>query len=108
MEKPLQIIIKQAALDDLEIQYRYYAENYSVAYAEKFRLEFFKQVKNILPNPKHFSGCRFLPTKNNIYRNIVWGNYLIIFKIRKTAIEVLVLHHTKQHPKKIKSARKIK
>ena len=108
MEKPLQIIIKQSALDDLEVQYHFYAENYSLDYAEKFRLDFFKEIRKILPNPLKFSECRFLPTKNKVYRNIVWNNYLIIFKIKKTSVDVLLLHHTKQHPKKLKAARRVK
>jgi plasmid stabilization system protein ParE len=108
MEKPLQIIIKQSALNDLEEQYHFYAENYSLDFAEKFRTSFFNEIKTILPNPLKFSECRFLPTKNKVYRNIVWDNYLIIFKLKKSSVDVLVLHHTKQHPKKLKAARRIK
>lgn len=105
MEKQLQVIVKESALNDLAGQYEYYAENYSVRYAEKFRLAFFEQVKSILPQPLHYPECRFLPTKTHSYRNIVWGNYLIVYKVKARSIEVLVLFHTKLNPKKLKKAR---
>ena len=108
MEKQIQVVIKDAALKELAAQYDYYANNYSIRYAEKFRLEFFQQVKSILPQPLHYPECRFLPTKNQVYRNIVWGNYLIVYKVKKHTVEVLVLFHTKQHQKKLSKARRIK
>jgi len=63
MEKQLQIIIRESALNDLEEECRYLAENYSVDYAEKFRLMFFSEVKTILPHPEKYPECRFLRTK---------------------------------------------
>lgn len=109
MEKQgYEIIIKAQARIDILNHYTYYAENYSVRYAERFLNGFIKQVETILPliwtNPE----CRFLPTKNNIYRNIVWGDYLIVYKILKKEIWVVGVFHTKQKPSKIKSYRKVK
>lgn len=108
MEKPLQIVIKESALNDLEQEYEYYATHYSPDYAEKFRSSFFEQVKTILPHALKYPECRYLPTKNQIYRNIIWKNYLIIYKTKRTVAEVLVLFHTKQHPRKFKAVRKLK
>ena len=108
MEKQLQIIIRESALIDLEKECKYLAENYSVDYAEKFRLAFFEEIKTILPHPVIYPECRFLKTKGRIYRNIIWGNYLIIYKIKGHHIEILVLFHTKQHPKKLKRARRMR
>ncbi|HXH19042.1 MAG TPA: type II toxin-antitoxin system RelE/ParE family toxin [Chitinophagales bacterium] len=103
-----EIVIKEYALDQLQQEYYYYAENYSLDYAEKFRLEFFKRVSKILPLHLSHPECRFLPTKNHIYRNIVWGNYLIVYKVKKKVIEVLCLFHSKQNPKKLKRLRRLK
>jgi plasmid stabilization system protein ParE len=103
MEKQIQIIVKEAALNDLEKECLYIAENYSIDYSEKFRLAFFAQIKTILPNPLKYPECRFLPTKSKIYRNIIWRNYLIVFKVKQFSIEVLVLFHTKQRPSKLKA-----
>lgn len=103
-----EIVIKKSALADLEKEYDYYATQYSLKYAETFRSDFFNIVRGISYQPLRFPECRFLPTKRKIFRSITWNNYLIIFKLKKNLIEVLVLFHTKQHPVKIKTARKSK
>jgi|GEM_PF-919546 plasmid stabilization system protein ParE len=106
MEKQIQIIVKEAALNDLEKECLHLAENYSVRYSEKFRLAFFEQIITILPNPLKYPECRFLPTKRKMYRNIIWQNYLIVYKVKKAVIEVLILFHTKQRPAKLKAIKK--
>jgi plasmid stabilization system protein ParE len=102
------IVVSEYVKADLEKEYFYYAERYSVSAAEKLRLGFNEQLLTLLPNPYIYPECRFLPTKTQIYRNIIWGNYLIIYKIRRDVIEVLSLFHTKQRPSKIKLTRKRK
>ncbi|MCW5908158.1 MAG: type II toxin-antitoxin system RelE/ParE family toxin [Chitinophagales bacterium] len=104
MEK-VRIEISEFAEAELKAEYLFYYEHYSSRYAERFRTDFYKQVAAILPHPEKFPECRFLSTKGKIYRNIIWGNYLIIFRIRAQAIQVLTLFHTKQHPSKIKQTR---
>jgi hypothetical protein len=99
---------KSACLLELEAEVDHFCINYSIDYADKFRLAFFEEVSQIQLNPYIYPECRFLPTKSQMYRNIVWGNYLIIYKIRKGVIEVLSLFHTKQKPSKIKIIKKIR
>ena len=109
MEKQVyEIEIKQRAREDVKNQYEYFSENYSEKYAERFLEEFIEQTERILPFVWVYPECLFLPTKNHIYRNIVWGNYLIIYKILKKQIWVVGLFHTKQNPQKIKSYRRVK
>ncbi len=72
------------------------------------KTDFMLKVDSILPNPYIYPECRFLPTKTQIYRNIIWGNYLIIYKVKKDIVEVLSVFHTKQKPSKIKLVRKKK
>lgn len=102
------IVIKEKAEQDLINAIDHYAVNYSVRYALKFREEFYQVVETALPFVWGNPECRFLPTKNHIYRNIVWGNYLIIYKILKKEIWIVGLFHTKQDPAKIKSYKKVK
>ena len=52
--------------------------------------------------------CRHLETKSKIYRNIIIGSYLIIYRIKAQKIEVLRAFHGSRSPKTIKSSRKIK
>ncbi|HBI00841.1 MAG TPA: type II toxin-antitoxin system RelE/ParE family toxin [Flavobacterium sp.] len=52
--------------------------------------------------------CRHLETKTKIYRNIILGSYLIIYRIRANKIEVLRAFHGSRSPKIIKQVRKIK
>lgn len=42
MEKPKELVIKTAALDQLQEEYLYYRDYVSVNFAEKFRLNFFR------------------------------------------------------------------
>jgi plasmid stabilization system protein ParE len=89
----------------MEQEYMYYAYEYSPEAAETLRLSFNQVIRTILPNPCIYPECRFLPTKTQIYRNIIWGNYLIIYRIRRDSVEVLSLFHTKQKPAKARQVR---
>jgi hypothetical protein len=108
METKIEIVIKEFALFQLEEEYNYYFYEYSEKYADNFYNSFFEKIENIEPYHLSYPECRFLKTKTKKYRNIVWNNYLIIFKINKNLIEVLSLFHTKQNPTKLKSIRRIK
>jgi plasmid stabilization system protein ParE len=102
------LILSEGVISDLEDEYHFYADNYSLEAAERLRIGFTHEVLKILPNPYIYPECRFLPTKTQIYRNIVWNNYLIIYKIKKESVEVLSLFHTKQKPSKLRLAKRRK
>ncbi|MCW3125371.1 MAG: type toxin-antitoxin system RelE/ParE family toxin [Bacteroidetes bacterium] len=102
------LVVGELVQNDLEQEYIYYADNYSIEAAERLRIGFNSEILKILPNPYIFPECRFLPTKTQIYRNIVWGNYLIIYKIKRDSVEVLSLFHSKQKPSRIKMAKRRK
>ena len=105
MEK-WQIEISEFVEAELDAECKYFEEHYSEKYAKQFWREFYEQINSILPDPLKYAECRFLPTKKKIYRNIVWGNYLIIFRTKSSLVQVLTLFHTKQHPNKIKQTRR--
>ncbi|MFB2118237.1 type II toxin-antitoxin system RelE/ParE family toxin [Parapedobacter sp. 2B3] len=52
--------------------------------------------------------CRFLRTKGKIYRNLIHGNYLVIYRITTERIEVLNVIHGSRSVSTIKSSRKIR
>ena len=81
-------------------------------FGEKAAFYFYEDLKlmvrnletNYLVNPE----CRHLETKTKIYRNIILGSYLIIYRIRTNKIEVLRAFHGSRSPKIIKQVRKVK
>lgn len=103
-----EVIITEHALQTVRDEFEYLKENVSPEFAYKFRDEFPKQVEAILPFYLKHSECRFLPARNKIYRNLVWGNYLIIYKLLEKEILILGIFHTNQNSKKLKSFRRIK
>ncbi len=52
--------------------------------------------------------CRHLETKTKIYRNIILGSYLIIYRITPNRIEVLRAFHGSRSPKIIAQTRSLK
>jgi toxin ParE1/3/4 len=52
--------------------------------------------------------CKHLPSKGKIYRNIIFGKYLVIYRITPNKVEVLALLHSSRSVKKIKATRSIK
>lgn len=52
--------------------------------------------------------CRHLTTKSQMYRNIILGSYLIIYRITPTQIEVLKAISSLMSISEIRTARKIK
>ena len=103
-----ELVITEHALQTVRDEFEYLKENISTEFAHKLRDSFPVQVELILPFYLKHSECRFLPTKNKIYRNLIWGNYLIIYKILEKEILVLVIFHSNQNLKKLKSFRRIK
>lgn len=104
----MEIVITEHALHTVQSEFNYLKEFASEKVAQQFKTKFVEQVESILPFYLSHPECRFIPTKNKIYRNIVWGNFLLVYKILKNEILVLGIFHSKQHPKKLKSYRKIK
>ncbi|MBC8045969.1 MAG: type II toxin-antitoxin system RelE/ParE family toxin [Fimbriimonadaceae bacterium] len=109
MGKERKLIIKEAAWKDLENELEYLTENYSKTYALKFAVEFVDIVETIPVDYLHHPENRYLRTKNQVYRNIIWKkNYWIVYKIKPNTLEVLSLFHTKRNPKIIKKVKRIR
>lgn len=109
MEKKVRQVIRSKHLDfdTLEI-YHYGVETFGEEFAKLF-LEELKHSINGLSYQFHLNPeCRHLETKTQIYRNIILGKYLIIYRIRANKIEVLRALNGSQSPKIIKAIKKIK
>ncbi|MFN8322126.1 MAG: type II toxin-antitoxin system RelE/ParE family toxin [Chitinophagales bacterium] len=104
----MEIAITPHALLTVHTEFTYLKEFATERAARKFKNGFVEKVDSILPQYLAYPECRFLPTKNNIYRNIIWGNYLIIYKVLKKEVLVLGVFHSKQNPAKLKAYRKVK
>ncbi|TRX40360.1 type II toxin-antitoxin system RelE/ParE family toxin [Flavobacterium restrictum] len=81
-------------------------------FGEKAAISFFEELLLITANVEtHYllhPECRHLETKTKKYRNIIFGSYLIIYRITPHRIEVLRAFHGSRSPKSIKESRKIK
>lgn len=87
--------------------YIFGVENFGLHQAEKYQ-EIINQSLASLPKRfKTYPECRFLPSKNKIYRNIVLDAHLIIFKVTKSRIEVLDIIHKASSIKKIRQTKKV-
>ena len=81
-------------------------------FGEKAALSFFDELlmdtQNLESRYLLHPECRHLETKTKKYRNIIFGSYLIIYRITPHRIEVLRAFHGSRSPKSIKETRSIK
>ena len=107
--RKLKVEVSQQFAEDLKNIFRYGLETFGLAVA----LSFYKNIERLVGNLEvqyyMYPECRFLVTKNKIYRNIILESYLIIYRISPVKIEVLrVFHSSICTTSRIRSVRKIK
>lgn len=93
---------------DLIDIYEYGLAEFGERLASEFISEIYKYIERLETEYLLHSECRHLETKTKIYRNIILGSYLIIYRIRANRIEVLRAFHGSHSPKILKTAKKIK
>jgi plasmid stabilization system protein ParE len=93
---------------DIISLYTYGEEVFGTIAAKSFIADIYSRIWSLDRMYLLHSQCRHLPTKNKIYRNIILGSYLIIYKITNDGIEVLRILHSHSSIRKIKSSRQIK
>ena len=95
-------------LNDIQDIFEYgestFGEKAAFYFYEDLKLKVRDLETNYLVHPE----CRHLETKTKIYRNIILGSYLIIYRIKTNKIEVLRAFHGSRSPKIIKQVRKVK
>lgn len=80
----------QQAADDLESITIFIAKD-SVHYASLFAVDIIDAVERLDTFPR---AGRIVPEKNNpSIREIIFGNYRIIYRLKKGAVEILTIYH---------------
>ena len=93
---------------DIQDIYEYGEVTFGIRLADSFFDTILSDVEKLETQYLLHPECRHLETKTKIYRNIILGSYLIIYRIRANKIEVLRAFHGSRSPKTIKTVRKVK
>jgi plasmid stabilization system protein ParE len=109
MEKVIKKVIYSFTFyEDLKSIYSYGLETFGFDLAEIFQEKILHASNGLSYMFLIYPECRHLETKTQIYRNIILGKYLIIYRVKSNKIEVLRALHGSQNPKIIKAIKKIK
>ena len=109
MESRKKEVIKSSFyFNDIQDIYEYGEATFGLKLADLFFDSILNDVEQLETQYLLHPECRHLETKTNIYRNIILGSYLIIYRIRANQIQVLRAFHGSRSPKTIKQVRKIK
>ena len=110
MEIKVREVITSELFDYVDIPSIFYygMETFGIKLADSFIEEIYFRIEKLETQYLLHPECRHLETKTKIYRNIILGSYLIIYRIRANKIEVLRAFHGSRSPKAIKTVRKVK
>jgi toxin ParE1/3/4 len=84
-----EVVISSIAIESLERIYEYGIETFAYNAATIFIDELYNRIDQLSTEYQVHPECPFLITKKHIYRNIIHGNYLIIYRIALKRKEVL-------------------
>jgi toxin ParE1/3/4 len=104
----LPVVVSDEALIGLEQIYLYGIETFAYAAATVFIEELIVKMESLSTGYLLHPQCRHLPTKSKMYRNVIFGSYLIIYRITPGEIEVLNVLHGSRSVSAIKASRKVK
>lgn len=110
MESKVREVVTSEIFDYVDIPSIFYygMETFGIKLADSFIEEIHLRVENLETQYLLHPECRHLETKTQIYRNIILGSYLIIYRIKSKRIEVLRAFHGSRSPRIIKEVRKVK
>ena len=103
-----EVVVSHAFNDDITKVYSYGEELFGTVAAKSFVSDIFRRIRHLDDSWRLHPECRHLPTEDKRYRNIILGNYLIIYRIKKESILVLRILHSHSSITKIKKSRSIK
>jgi toxin ParE1/3/4 len=104
---PLPVFRSRSFVTDVKNIYLYGMETFGEEMAEIFHNKLDSSVSGLRYHYQQHPECRHLRTKSRMYRNIVLGKYLIIYRITQNRIEVLKALHGSRSASKIRRARSI-
>ena len=104
----LEVVVSDMALTSLEQIYDYGIETFSYTAATVFIEELILLIEQLSTNYLLHPECRYLVTKSRIYRNLIHGSYIIIYRIHLERVEVLNILHSSRSISSIKASRRMK
>ena len=84
------LIWTNRALDDLERLVEYIAQDAPVA-ARRFAQKIFKRVEQLQSHPE--SGGWLPEDETHAYREVLQGNYRVIYRVDEDSIYLVAVHH---------------
>ena len=102
-----EVVVSDLALQSLEQIYEYGIETFAISAANIFIEELFIRIAQLSTRYELYPECRYLPSKAKIYRNLIFGSYLVVYRITLTKIEVLNVLHSSRNIAVIKAAKKV-
>ena len=107
-EKIRKVIHSKIIEEDLADIYQYGLETFGKVAANIWLEDANHEIQGLSYKFNIYPECKHLPTKSKMYRNIILGKYLIIYRIKAEKIEVLRAFHGSRSLKAIRSSRSIK
>jgi len=104
----LEVAFSDIALESLEQIYEYGIETFAFTAATVFIEELILRIEQLSIDYPLYPECRYLVTKSSMYRNLIHGSYIVIYRISPHRIEVLNILHSSRSIATIKTSRKIK
>lgn len=104
----LPVVISDMALASLEKIYEYGIETFAYTAATVFIEELIFRIEKLSTEYLLHPECRHLATKSKMYRNLIHGGYIAIYRINFDRVEVLNVLHSSRSITSIKAVRKIK
>ena len=109
MEKIIkEVVYSSTFYDDLKAVYLFGYEIFGSMMADLFQEKILHLTYGLSYQFHIYPECKDLATKSQIYRNILLGKYLIVYRIKAKKIEVLKIFHGNQNPVKINAMKKIR
>jgi plasmid stabilization system protein ParE len=100
-----EVVLTTLTQADIKAIFEYGAETFGFIAAKAFVAEVYMSIWGLDYQYNIHPECRFLPTKSKMYRNIIQGNYLIIYRITPKRAEVLRVFNSRVSIRKIRTAR---
>jgi toxin ParE1/3/4 len=107
-DQVFEVVISDLALISLEQIYEYGIETFAYSAATVFIEELILHIEQLSSNYLLHPECRYLSTKSKMYRNLIYGSYIVIYRITRHQVEVLNVFHSSRSISVIKTSRKIK
>jgi len=109
MEKKAREVVQSvSSIADISDIYDYGLDTFGQQVAETLLFELYQNIAGLSVKYMIHPECKHMATKTQIYRNIIVGKYLTIYRITSKRIEVLRVIHGSIAPILIKRTKSVK